>query len=109
VILGLQPRIRPVLGEAPAGTSSMLRRPGQLRLLLPRRRSAMSRGQARRELDLDTFRAEMEGKAWLADQAAELLDEDPRPYKDVDQVMADQTDLVRPLHTLSQILNYNGL
>ena len=38
-----------------------------------------------------------------------LLDEDPRSYKDIDQVMADQADLVRPLHTLSQILNYKGL
>ena len=51
----------------------------------------------------------MAGKTWLADKAKDLLDEDPRSYKDIDQVMADQADLVRPLHTLTQILNYKGL
>ncbi len=69
----------------------------------------MPRGQARRELDLDTFRAEMAGKTWLADNAEGLLDEDPRSYKDIDQVIADQADLVRPDHTLTQVLNYKGL
>ncbi len=69
----------------------------------------MSRGDARRTLDVDTFTAEMSGKTWQVDQAAALIDEDPRAYKDVDQVMADQEDLVRPLHVLHQILNYKGL
>lgn len=68
----------------------------------------LSRGQARRQLDLDGLREQMAGKAWNADQANELLDEDPRSYKDIDQVMADQTDLVTVRHTLSQVLNYKG-
>ena len=33
----------------------------------------------------------------------------PASYKDIDQVMADQADLVRTLHTLTQVLNYKGL
>ncbi len=68
----------------------------------------LSRGQARRTLDLDGLRAQMAGRAWNEDQAAALLDEDPRSYKDIDQVMADQEDLVAVQHTLSQVLNYKG-
>lgn len=69
----------------------------------------MSRSRARRELDVDGFRAQMEGRAWNDADAEKLLDEDPRSYKDIDQVMDDQRDLVRVRHTLSQILNYKGL
>jgi tRNA-splicing ligase RtcB len=36
------------------------------------------------------------------------VDEIPAAYKDIDQVMADQTDLVTVLHTLRQVLNYKG-
>ena len=32
----------------------------------------------------------------------------PASYKDIDQVMADQSDLVEVEHTLHQILNYKG-
>jgi len=68
----------------------------------------LSRGQARRTLDLDGLRTAMAGKAWNAAQAEALLDEDPRSYKDIDQVMADQHDLVAIEHTLTQVLNYKG-
>ena len=68
----------------------------------------MSRGQARRELDVDGLTEAMAGKAWNGN-AKDLIDEDPRAYKDIDQVMADQDDLVTVEHTLSQILNYKGL
>ena len=37
-----------------------------------------------------------------------LVDEHPGFYKDIDQVMADQADLVGSLHTLRQVLNYKG-
>jgi tRNA-splicing ligase RtcB len=50
----------------------------------------------------------MEGKVWQADQAGKLVDEIPTAYKDIDQVMADQADLVEVLHELRQILNYKG-
>jgi tRNA-splicing ligase RtcB len=68
----------------------------------------LSRGQARRTLDLEGLRARMAGRAWNSDQAEQLLDEDPRSYKDIDQVMADQEDLVSVQHTLQQVLNYKG-
>lgn len=69
----------------------------------------MSRAQARKTLDLATLRSQMAGKAWNEADADKLIDEDPRSYKDVDQVMADQTDLVDIRHTLRQVLNYKGL
>lgn len=69
----------------------------------------LSRGRARRELDLDGLREQMAGKAWNDADAEALIDEDPRSYKDIDQVMDDQQDLVAVHHTLSQILNYKGV
>jgi tRNA-splicing ligase RtcB (3'-phosphate/5'-hydroxy nucleic acid ligase) len=68
----------------------------------------MSRAAARRNLDVDGFVASMAGKAWDREAAADLIDEDPRAYKDIDVVMDDQRDLVTIDHTLSQILNYKG-
>jgi tRNA-splicing ligase RtcB len=68
----------------------------------------MSRTKARRTLDVDGLRARMAGKAWNDTDAVQLLDEDPRAYKDIDQVMADQADLVTVDHVLHQVLNYKG-
>jgi tRNA-splicing ligase RtcB len=45
---------------------------------------------------------------WLSKRAAALVDEIPAAYKDIDQVMADQADLVEVRHTLRQVLNYKG-
>ncbi len=67
----------------------------------------MSRGQARRELDREGLTGAMAGKAWN-DDVEGLIDEDPRAYKDIDAVMADQIDLVSVDHTLYQVLNYKG-
>jgi tRNA-splicing ligase RtcB len=67
----------------------------------------MSRSQARKNLDTETLVASMAGKAWNNDPNA-LIDEDPRAYKDIDEVMANQRDLVAVEHTLRQILNYKG-
>ena len=70
-----------------------------------------SRGAAKRELSLDGEQgllSFMEGKAWNADGAKALMDEHPLAYKDLDQVMKDQKDLTRPVHTLRAILNYKG-
>ena len=50
----------------------------------------------------------MQGKAWNVQAAGALIDEDPRAYKDVRKVMADQSDLTEILHTLTQVLNYKG-
>lgn len=68
----------------------------------------MSRKRARAELSVDSLRAAMAGRTWLADRAEALLDEHPDSYKDIDAVMADQTDLVRVEHTLRQVCNYKG-
>jgi len=68
----------------------------------------LSRTKARKELSPESLAAAMEGKTWLADRAAKLVDEHPQAYKDIDQVMADQADLVEVRHTLRQVLNYKG-
>jgi RNA-splicing ligase RtcB len=51
----------------------------------------------------------MGDRVWMKDRASSLIDEIPSAYKDIDQVMADQTDLVEVVHTLHQILNYKGV
>lgn len=68
----------------------------------------MSRSRARKALSVSSLREVMEGRSWNEAQAEKLVDEHPQAYKDIDQVMEDQKDLVRPLHTLRQVLNYKG-
>jgi len=68
----------------------------------------MSRTQARKNLDLEGLEKAMEGKAWNKDSKS-LIDEDPRAYKDIDEVMEQQKDLVNIKHKLHQILNYKGV
>jgi tRNA-splicing ligase RtcB len=67
-----------------------------------------SRTKAKATFTVEDLAEQMKGKAWLSDRASALLDEIPSAYKDIDQVMADQTDLVEIQHTLSQVLNYKG-
>jgi RNA-splicing ligase RtcB len=67
-----------------------------------------SRGDAKRRFTSKDLAAAMEGKTWLRSRADKLVDEIPAAYKDIDQVMADQDDLVEVLHTLRQVLNYKG-
>lgn len=68
-----------------------------------------SRRAARKLFSADDLARQMEGKVWLEGRAKALVDEIPDAYKDIDQVMADQTDLVDVLHQLHQILNYKGV
>lgn len=74
----------------------------------------MGRKEAIRRLTVDSLVNAMKGKAWNGGpgtregNAALLLDEHPDAYKDIDQVMADQSDLVTIEHTLHQVLNYKG-
>jgi tRNA-splicing ligase RtcB len=68
----------------------------------------LSRGQARKSLSVESLAAAMGDRTWNADKAAVLLDEHPQAYKDIDQVMADQADLVEIQHTLRQVFNYKG-
>jgi tRNA-splicing ligase RtcB len=67
-----------------------------------------SRTQAKKLFTPSDLAAQMAGKTWLADRARALVDEIPAAYKDIDQVMADQADLVEVRHTLRQVLNYKG-
>jgi RNA-splicing ligase RtcB len=76
----------------------------------------LSRSTARKTLTVESLRDAMKGTAWNGmpghawseADAKTLLDEHPDAYKDIDQVMADQADLVEVEHTLRQILNYKG-
>lgn len=74
----------------------------------------LGRKAAKRELTVESLVKAMEGKAWNGGpgsregNAAQLLDEHPDAYKDIDRVMADQADLVAIVHTLHQVLNYKG-
>ncbi|MCT9932738.1 RtcB family protein [Planotetraspora sp. A-T 1434] len=68
----------------------------------------MSRGRAKRELTATSLTEAMRGRTWNADRASSLVDEHPEAYKPIDQVMADQKDLVEIQHTLRQVFNYKG-
>ena len=67
-----------------------------------------SRTQAKKLFTAADLATQMAGKVWLSGRAEALVDEIPSAYKDIDQVMADQADLVEVLHTLRQVLNYKG-
>jgi tRNA-splicing ligase RtcB len=67
-----------------------------------------SRTQAKKLFTTADLADQMAGKVWLARRAQALVDEIPSAYKDIDQVMADQADLVEVRHTLRQVLNYKG-
>lgn len=69
----------------------------------------MSRGEAKRQLSVTTFREQMEGKTWQASDANALVDEAPSSYKDIRRVMADQADLTEVIHILSQVFSYKGV
>ena len=68
----------------------------------------MSRKQAVRDFTAAQLTEAMEGKVWLEGKARSLLDEIPGSYKDIDQVMRDQADLVTVEVELTQVLNYKG-
>ena len=66
----------------------------------------MSRTQARKTFTVEDHKAATEGLEWLKDES--VLDETPVAYKDIDVVMAAQTDLVKPIHTLRAIICIKG-
>jgi tRNA-splicing ligase RtcB len=69
----------------------------------------MSRTAARKRISPGELSAAMEGRVWLRGSAERLLDEAPGAYKDIEQVMRDQADLVEIEHELRQVLNYKGV
>ena len=68
----------------------------------------MSRNEARKTLTVESLTQAMGDTAWNSGHALELLDEHPDSYKDIDEVMAAQADLVEVEAVLRQVFNYKG-
>ena len=66
----------------------------------------MSRTKAKAVFTVEDLAAQTEGVECRKD--ASVLDEIPGAYKDIDEVMANQADLVKPLHTLRQVVCVKG-
>jgi tRNA-splicing ligase RtcB len=67
---------------------------------------AMSRAEARRRFTLEDHARETTGVECRKD--ADVLDETPQAYKEIDAVMAAQADLVDVVHTLKQVVCVKG-
>jgi tRNA-splicing ligase RtcB len=67
---------------------------------------AMSRTQAKKQFSVVDLAKQTEGVVCRKDPG--VLDEIPGAYKDIDEVMANQSDLVEVVHTLKQVLCVKG-
>lgn len=68
----------------------------------------MGRKEASKQLDMATFRKEMEDRGIQARIEASTLDESASAYKNIFEVMAMQRDLVDVLHHIKPIINIKG-
>jgi tRNA-splicing ligase RtcB len=66
----------------------------------------MSRSQAKQQFSLDDLITQTNGVECRKDQS--ILDEIPGAYKPIDQVMAQQQDLVEVIATLKQVVCVKG-
>ena len=66
----------------------------------------MSRNAAHKAFSTDDLARQTEGVICRKDRG--VLDEIPGAYKDIDEVMANQSDLVEVVHTLKQVLCVKG-
>lgn len=66
----------------------------------------MSRGEAKRRITLEDHAKATEGVECRKDES--VLDESPAAYKDVDAVIAAQSDLIEVVHTLKAVLCVKG-
>lgn len=66
----------------------------------------MSRTEAKRTFTIQDHENAVQGVECRRD--ADVIDETPAAYKDIDQVMNAQTDLVEVVHTLKQVLCVKG-
>lgn len=66
----------------------------------------MSRGKAMRAFTIDELKAQTDGVECRKDKG--VIDEIPGAYKDIDEVMANQSDLVEVVHTLKQVMCIKG-
>lgn len=67
---------------------------------------AMSRNEARKRFTLEDHAAAVAGVECRVD--ADVIDETPAAYKDIEAVMAAQADLVDVVHTLKQVVCVKG-
>ena len=66
----------------------------------------MSRRQAKKRFNLHDMEDQTQGVACRKDKS--VIDEIPADYKDIDQVMENQSDLAEVVHTLKQIICVKG-
>ncbi len=66
----------------------------------------MSRGAAKRKFSVEDLRKQTDGVECRKDHA--VIDEIPGAYKDIDQVMAYQQDLVEVVAELKQVMCVKG-
>lgn len=66
----------------------------------------MSRSKAKRQFSQQDLIQQTEGIECRKDK--EVIDEIPSAYKDIDEVMANQTDLIEVVHTLKQVMCIKG-
>ncbi len=66
----------------------------------------MSRTQAKEQFSINDLKQQTEGVECRKDE--NVIDEIPGAYKDIDEVMANQSDLVEVMHTLKQVLTVKG-
>jgi tRNA-splicing ligase RtcB (3'-phosphate/5'-hydroxy nucleic acid ligase) len=66
----------------------------------------MSRGEAKRRFSVEDHVKATEGIECKKD--ASVIDETPMAYKDIDKVMAAQSDLVEVVHQLHQVVCVKG-
>ena len=69
----------------------------------------LGRNVAKKQLSVEEFKTQMQGKTWLVGDAAKLLDEAPFAYKPIEVVIKDSEDLIEPITVLRQFINYKGL
>jgi tRNA-splicing ligase RtcB len=66
----------------------------------------MSRTAAQKQFSIEDLEKQTAGVICRKDKG--VLDEIPGAYKDIEQVMANQADLVEVVHTLKQVLCVKG-
>ncbi len=66
----------------------------------------MGRNEAKKRFNLKDFASQTNGVDCKKDDS--VLDEIPGAYKNIDEVMANQKDLVTPIHTLKQFICIKG-
>jgi tRNA-splicing ligase RtcB len=66
----------------------------------------MSRNAAQKAFSVEDLKKQTEGVVCRKDKG--VLDEIPGAYKNIDEVMANQSDLVETIHTLKQVLCVKG-